>query len=91
MESTSETDLLSRVIRVVAKSQHMDASAIKPESTVAELGIDSLDGLQILFALEEEFGVSIPDDAGKEFNSIARVSGGIQMLLKAKSEPAPAS
>ena len=85
MELTTEGDLTARVIQVVAKSQHMDAAAIKPESTFTELGIDSLDGLQILFALEEEFGVNIPDDAGKEFNSIGKVSEGIRLLLDAKA------
>lgn len=90
MEAREGNDILSRVIRVVAKSQHLDSAQVTPESTFKDLGIDSLDGLQILFALEEEFGVNIPDDAGKEFDSIRRVSEGIRMLLEAQ-DTAPAN
>lgn len=88
MEQGCENDLVSRVIQVIAKSQHLEPGAIKPESTFVELGIDSLDGLQILFALEEEFEVNIPDDAGKEFDSIAKASEGIRQLMEAKQAAA---
>jgi acyl carrier protein len=37
----------------------MDAALIKPESTFAELGFDSLDTVELIMALEESFGVSI--------------------------------
>jgi len=45
------------------------------------LKIDSLDGLQILFALEEEFNVSIPDDAAKKLGSVTDIAKGIRTLL----------
>jgi len=74
-------DITQRVIAVIAKTQRLDPSAIQPESTFAELKIDSLDGINILFALEEEFKVSIPDDAAKKITSVKEAVDGISQLL----------
>jgi acyl carrier protein len=81
-------DITQRVINVIAKNQHIDPSTVHAASTFEELGIDSLDGLQILFALEEEFDIDIPDDAGKEFRSVAQVVEGVGMLLEKKQAAA---
>ena len=52
----------------------VSAATITPTSTFEELGIDSLDGIQIVFALEMEFDVSIPDDAAKSIRGIAEAA-----------------
>ena len=78
-ETTSE-----RVIRVIAATQKLAAERVGEDSTFRELGIDSLDGLNILFALEEEFAVDVPDEAGREFTSIRDVVAGIDRLLASK-------
>jgi acyl carrier protein len=62
-ESMATTDdLAERVIAVIAATQKIPLERIALESSFEELGIDSLDGLNILFALEEEFDVTIPDE-----------------------------
>ncbi len=90
MGAANMTDeITERVIQVIAKNQHIEAVAIQPESTFQELGIDSLDGLQILFGLEEEFNVDIPDDAGKQFDSVGKVAQGIRLLLERQESASP--
>lgn len=82
-ETTAE-----RVIRVIAATQHYGAekaASMTPTSTFEELGIDSLDGIQIVFALENEFDVSIPDDAAKSIRGIADIVEGIEKLLAEKA------
>jgi acyl carrier protein len=92
MGTVNMTDeIAERVIDVIAKNQHIEPAIIQPESTFKELGIDSLDGLQILFGLEEEFGVDIPDDAGKQFDSVGKVTQGIRLLLERKASASPNS
>ena len=54
-------DVSPKVIEIIAREQHLDVTKITLDSTFAELGIDSLDGVNILFALEEEFKLDIPD------------------------------
>ena len=75
-----------RVIDTIAKTQHIEASTVTAESTFAELNIDSLDGLQIVFALEEEFSINIPDDAARNFTSVSQAIEGIETLLAAKAQ-----
>jgi acyl carrier protein len=77
-------DIAARVIRVIAASQHIPAENITAESTFVQLNIDSLDALQLLFALEEEFGVDIPDDRARGFTSVQLAADGVQALLAAK-------
>ena len=77
--------ITERVIEVITKTQHLDAGAVKAESTFEALKIDSLDGLQILFALEEEFNVNIPDDAAKQLKSVADIAAGIRTLIAEQS------
>jgi len=74
-------ELTQRVIAVIAKQQRISAESISPESTFVDLNIDSLDGLQLLFQLEDEFGVDVPDDAAKEFRSVGEVVQALRTLL----------
>lgn len=74
-------DVMSRVIRVIAETQRVPADTIKPESTFEELKIDSLDGINIVFGIENEFGINIPDDAAKSLRSVSDVAAGVEKLL----------
>ena len=54
---------------------------ITADSTFQELGIDSLDGINILFAVESEFNINIPDDAAQNIRSVRDVVEGIAKLI----------
>lgn len=78
-------DLTRRVIACIASTQHIPAEKITIESTFEQLGIDSLDGINILFALENEFNVNIPDDAARQIRNVREMVDGIQKLLEGGS------
>lgn len=84
-------DLTQRVINVIAATQHLDAAAITPDSTFAQLNIDSLDGINIVFALENEFNINIPDDAAKELRSVRDITAGIASLLASSGGAGPSA
>ncbi len=77
---------MDRVARTIAKAQHIPVETITIDSTFEALKIDSLDGINILFALETEFDVDIPDDAARQIKSVREMVGGIEKLLAAKQE-----
>ena len=81
-------EVTQRVIQAIARSQRSDPATIKPENTFQELGIDSLDGLNIVFELEEEFAIDIPDDAARQFTSVEQAVQGVIELLRHKPVPA---
>ena len=78
-------DLTARIIEIIAKTAHKPVESITANSTFEEIGVDSLDGIQVLFALEQEFDISISDDADKEIRGIPDVVAGVQQLIEAKS------
>ena len=75
-------DLTDRVIKVIADTQKMSPDLIGREATFEELKFDSLDGINILFALENEFDINIPDEAARQIKSIPEMVEGIDTLLK---------
>jgi acyl carrier protein len=74
-------DVMSRVIRVIAETQRVSIDTIKPDSTFEELKIDSLDGINIVFAIENEFNINVPDDAAKSLRSVRDVADGVEKLV----------
>ena len=74
-------DTLGRVIRVLADTQKIPVDSVSADSTFEQLGIDSLDGLNILFAIENEFGINVPDDAAKGIRSVRDLAEGVESLL----------
>jgi acyl carrier protein len=78
----SYEELTARVRAVIAKTQHLPEEKITADSTFLELGIDSLDGINILFAVESEFNINIPDDAAQNLRSVRDVIDGIAKLLE---------
>jgi acyl carrier protein len=78
----SYEELTERVIKIIADTQHITKDTIGPQSTFQELGIDSLDGINILFAVENEFNISIPDEAAQAIRSVNEMVDGILKLLE---------
>ena len=81
-------ELAARVIQVIAKTQHLPPESISIDQTFAELKFDSLDGMNILFAIENEFDISIPDDQAVKIKSVREMVEGIEKLLAAKGAAA---
>ncbi len=77
-------DLITRVAGCVAATQHIAVERIRVESTFEELGIDSLDGINILFALENEFAIQIPDNAAQQVKTIGELAEGVHQLILAQ-------
>ena len=60
-EEMSVTATFDKVADIIAETSEIDRDSITPEShTIDDLGIDSLDFLDIVFAVDKEFGIKIP-------------------------------
>ncbi|HBR56112.1 MAG TPA: phosphopantetheine-binding protein [Blastocatellia bacterium] len=84
----ADETIAERVIRVFADFKKVGHDEIKLETTFEELGFDSLDGLNLVFELEEEFDLVVPDDKVQEMKSVKDAVSGIEALIAAKSEAA---
>ena len=74
-------DVATRVIRVIGETQRIPVDTITPDSTFEELKIDSLDGINVVFGIENEFDINIPDDAARSIRSVRDVVDGVEKLL----------
>ena len=50
------------VSNAIAKKLEIDVATSKPESTLEELGLDSLDTFDIIFEAEDKLGIKVPND-----------------------------
>jgi acyl carrier protein len=81
---TDPQELSNRVRRVIANTQRVAPESVTMDKTFAELNIDSLDGINIVFALENEFGISIPDDGVENMRSVRDAVDGVRKLVDQK-------
>lgn len=79
--------IAARVIRVFAEFKKMPVEQIKLDTTFEELGLDSLDGLNFIFELEEEFNLVVPDDKIQSMKTVGQVVEGIEEL--SANQPPP--
>jgi len=81
-----------KVIAVIAKAKKIPPESISIDSTFEELRIDSLDGLNIFFEIEEAFDLSIPDERARGLRTVREVVEALEALESPGAETAdPAS
>ena len=65
------SDVLNKVVDIVCGQLSVDKADVNPESAfVEDLGADSLDTVELVMAVEEEFDVEIPDDEAEKITTI---------------------
>ena len=74
-------EITQRVLHVIADAQRLPPEKVTVDKTFQELGIDSMDGVSLLFALENEFDINIPDDAAKSIRSVQDMVDGVKAIL----------
>ena len=64
-------DIEQRVKKIVSEQLGTDAANVKNESSfIDDLGADSLDTVELVMALEEEFGTEIPDEDAEKITTV---------------------
>ena len=65
------SDSEQRVKKIVSEQLGTDAANVKNESSfIDDLGADSLDTVELVMALEEEFGTEIPDEDAEKITTV---------------------
>lgn len=76
-----------QVIRIIAEQAVLEPTDVTPDSTLDELGIDSLGLVESIFAIEEEFDISVPfnanepTDSGFDISTVAAIVAGVEKLV----------
>ena len=66
-------DYFKKIREIVAEQLGIDAETITLETTFNDLDADSLDVVEVIMALEDEFNIQIPDEAAEKIKDIGAV------------------
>ena len=82
------SEISQTIIEIVAEQAMLEPEDITLHSTLAELDMDSLAMVEVIFALEEKFGISIPfnandpQDSDFDISSVASIVAAVEGLVK---------
>ncbi len=77
------TTIEDRVVDIIAKQLGVDAKDVKPDSSfIDDLGADSLDTVELVMALEEEFNAEIPDSDAEQMTTVQKAIDYIKARAK---------
>ncbi len=66
-----EDELYKKIKKIIADKLEVEPEKIKPEASFRQdLGADSLDTYELVYGIEEELGITIPDEKANEFETV---------------------
>ncbi|MDR0528680.1 MAG: acyl carrier protein [Zoogloeaceae bacterium] len=78
-----ETEIIKRVKKVVVEQLSVQETDVKDESSfIEDLGADSLDTVELVMALEEEFECEIPDEEAEKITTVKQAVDYIKAHIK---------
>ncbi len=80
-------EITQRVLHVIADAQRLPPEKVTIDKSFEELGIDSMDGVSLLFALENEFDINIPDEAAKSIRTVRDMVDGVTRIVEHGDAP----
>ena len=71
----SDNSPADRISKIIVEQLGVNEDQVKPEAKfIEDLGADSLDTVELVMALEEEFGTEIPDEDAEKLQSVGDVT-----------------
>ena len=70
------------MVEAIARVKRIPMETVRLDSRLQDLGMDSLDGLNLFFELEEMFDISIPDDKARSMRSVRGIVDEITRMLE---------
>ncbi len=75
--------MLEKIQAMLAEALNISIDKVTPDAKIVDdLGADSLDVVELLSQLEEEYGIIIPDDDAENLVTVADVAKAIEQLAK---------
>ncbi|HEU4523033.1 MAG TPA: acyl carrier protein [Thermoanaerobaculia bacterium] len=80
----SRPEIEQTLLEIVQKEKQIDPAKFTRDTPLADAGIDSLDALTILFAIEEHFKISIPDERARAMKTFGDMADTVEALVGAR-------
>jgi len=82
----TRAEIEGKLLDIVKNEKDIPDDKLSPDTALADAGIDSLDALSILFAIEEQFHISIPDDKARAIKTFGDMVTTVEELLPAAAQ-----
>lgn len=85
-------DVKQKIVDIIAEQAVLEPTDVSMDSTLEDLGIDSLGLVESIFAIEEAFDISVPFNANEptesdfDISSVAAIVAAVQQLVDAKNK-----
>lgn len=85
-----------QIINIIAKEAVLEPTQVRPEMTLEELGLDSLGLVEMIFAIEEAFDISVPFNANEpsqsefDISSVGSIVRAVERMILGQSGAEPA-
>jgi acyl carrier protein len=76
-------NITEKVLDLIADTKRIPREQVSPTSTFEELGLDSLDAINLVFEVESTFNISVPDSVANSMTSVPQVVEELRKLLAA--------
>jgi acyl carrier protein len=74
-------DLVNAVIMAISKQKGLDSSSIGLNSSLPELGVNSLDAISIVYDIEDRFGIEVPNEMLADLESVRDIVDKLSTLI----------
>jgi acyl carrier protein len=85
-KSSDQDPLVQRVLAVISRSKGVEAGSLHLDTSFEELDLDSLDGVNLAFDLEEEFDIEIPDEAVRFVRTVREIVDNLRPLVEGQPQ-----
>jgi acyl carrier protein len=82
------SSIRTRVLAIIAQQLHTDECAVVPSASIThDLGADSLDAIELIMALEDEFGIEISDEYAEAISTVQQAIDHVVRALIQQGRP----
>lgn len=78
-------DLVNAVIMAISKQKGLDSSCINVDSSLLELGVNSLDAISVVYDIEDRFKVEVPNEMLADLESVRDIVNKLSTLITAQA------
>ncbi|HLJ87231.1 MAG TPA: phosphopantetheine-binding protein [Candidatus Angelobacter sp.] len=83
-------EITEKVLDLIASTKRVPREKVTIDSTFEELAMDSLDGLNLMFEIEGEFNISVPDEEARAIKTARELVEKLEKLLQKSASEAKA-
>ena len=74
--------MFEKVQKVIAEQLEIDPETITPDTNIYDdLGADSLDAVELVMSLEDEYGITIPDEAANDLVTVGKIVDYLERVI----------